>query len=105
MAKGEIARYEQFLLFPPCFQKACFPGASKGVIVWEWVKPPSGTIIFDIFHLSLQHHDGIILSQREIKPVGKDWLCVMCSWLHTDSCAFTTRTRNTNNGGAETEDS
>ena len=35
--KGEIARYEQFLLFPQCFQKACFPGASKGVIVWEWV--------------------------------------------------------------------
>ena len=24
--------------FPQCFQKACFPGASKGVIVWEWVK-------------------------------------------------------------------
>ena len=39
MGKGEIARYEQFLLFPQCFQKACFPGASKGVIVWEWVKP------------------------------------------------------------------
>ena len=36
--KGEIARYEQFLLFPQCFLKACFPGASKGVIVWEWVK-------------------------------------------------------------------
>ena len=35
---GEIAHYEQFLLFPQCFQKACFPGASKGVIVWEWVK-------------------------------------------------------------------
>ena len=33
--KGEIARYEQFLLFPQFFQKACFPGASKGVIVWE----------------------------------------------------------------------
>ena len=31
MGKGEIACYEQ------CFQKACFPGASKGVIVWEWV--------------------------------------------------------------------
>ena len=31
MGKGEIARYEQFLLFPQCFQKACFPGASKGV--------------------------------------------------------------------------
>ena len=38
MGKGEIARCEQFLLFPQCFQKACFPGASKGVIVWEWVK-------------------------------------------------------------------
>ena len=37
MGKGEIARYEQFLLFPQCFQKACFPGASKGVIVWEYV--------------------------------------------------------------------
>ena len=38
MRKGVIARYEQFLLFPQCFQKACFPGASNGVIVWEWVK-------------------------------------------------------------------
>ena len=38
VGKGEIARYEQFLLFPQCFQKACFPGASKGVIVREWVK-------------------------------------------------------------------
>ena len=37
MGKGEIALYEQFLLFPQCFQKACFPGASKGVIVWERV--------------------------------------------------------------------
>ena len=37
VGKGVIARYEQFLLFPQCFQKACFPGASKGVIVWEWV--------------------------------------------------------------------
>ena len=23
VGKGEIARYEQFLLFPQCFQKAC----------------------------------------------------------------------------------
>ena len=36
MGKGEIACYEQFLLFPQCFQKVCF--TSKGVIVWEWVK-------------------------------------------------------------------
>ena len=37
VGKGEIAHYEQFLLFPQCFQTACFSGASKGVIVWEWV--------------------------------------------------------------------
>ena len=37
VGNGEIACYEQFLLFPQCFQKGCFPGASKGVIVWEWV--------------------------------------------------------------------
>ena len=37
VGKGEIAGYKQFLLFAQCFQKACFPGASKGVIVWEWV--------------------------------------------------------------------
>ena len=38
VGKGEIARYKQFLLFPQCFQKACFPRVLKGVIVWEWVK-------------------------------------------------------------------
>ena len=24
--------------FSQCFQKVCFPGVSKGIIVWEWVK-------------------------------------------------------------------
>ena len=37
MGKGEIA-HEQILLFPQCFQEVCFQGASKGIIVWEWVK-------------------------------------------------------------------
>ena len=37
VGKREIAHYEKFLLFPQCFQKACFPEVSKGVIVWEWV--------------------------------------------------------------------
>ena len=45
VGKGETARYEQFLLFPQRFQKACFPGASKGVIVLEWVKRKKGTVI------------------------------------------------------------
>ena len=47
VGEGEIARYEQFLLFPQCFQKACFPGASRGVIVWEWVKM-SSAICFNL---------------------------------------------------------
>ena len=49
VGKGEIARYEQFLLFPQCFQKACFPGASKGVIVWEWVKIERRLWIYRLF--------------------------------------------------------
>ena len=44
MGKGEIARYEQFLFFPQCFQKACFLEVSKGVIVWEWVNVHRKTI-------------------------------------------------------------
>ena len=47
MGKGEIARYEQFLLFPQCFQKACFPGASNGIVVWKWVKM-SSAICFNL---------------------------------------------------------
>ena len=34
---------EKLLLFPQCFQGACFPGASNGVIVWEWVNTFSMT--------------------------------------------------------------
>ena len=45
--KGEIARYKQFLLLPQCFQKSCFQGASKGVIVWEWVKFYSVPVCFE----------------------------------------------------------
>ena len=48
VGKGEIACYEQFLLFQQCFQKARFPGASKSVIVWEWVKVIVSKIDTDI---------------------------------------------------------
>ena len=36
VGKGEIALYEQFSPFPTVFSNGLFPGASKGVIVWEW---------------------------------------------------------------------
>ena len=38
VGRGEIAPYEQLLLFPQCFLKACFHGASVGVVL-EWTKP------------------------------------------------------------------
>ena len=54
VGKGEIARYEQFLLFPQCFQKAYFPGASKGVIVWEWVNnQPNDELVSFLTRLKL----------------------------------------------------
>ena len=58
MGKGEIARYEQFLLFQQRFQKTCFPGASKGVIVWEWIN-----ILFT---------NGNILNKSKFKAFGED---------------------------------
>ena len=45
VGKGENAGYQRFLLFPQCFQKASFPEASKGVIVWEWVNTHASTLI------------------------------------------------------------
>ena len=38
VGKGEIARYEQFLLFPPWFQKICTVDTLKPGLVWEWIK-------------------------------------------------------------------
>ena len=56
VSKGEIARYEQFLLFPQCFQKTCFPGASKGVIVWESVNKDTGRLNAYICIENLTNH-------------------------------------------------
>ena len=38
VGKGEIAHYEQFLLFPHCFLKTCNADMSKRGLVWERVK-------------------------------------------------------------------
>ena len=35
--KGEIACYEQFILFPLCFKKACTADTLKTRLVWERV--------------------------------------------------------------------
>ena len=36
VGKGEIARSEQFLLFPQCFQKTCCANTYKQGLIWEW---------------------------------------------------------------------
>ena len=38
VGQGENAGNQHFLLFPQCFQKPCFQGTSKGVVLWEWFK-------------------------------------------------------------------
>ena len=38
VGKGELARYEQFLLFPNCFQKTCTADTYKPGLVWVRVK-------------------------------------------------------------------
>ena len=39
VGKGEIARFEQFLLIPQCFQKTYTPDTYKPGLVWERVNP------------------------------------------------------------------
>ena len=86
VGKGEGACYEQFLLFPQCFQKACFPRASKGVIVWEWVKLFCngtkhirngqnashqcflllGQCFYEAFFFRLDNKAGVVISHRHL---------------------------------------
>ena len=67
VGKGEIARCEQSLLFPQCFQKACFPRASKGVTVWEWVKYKSLLLLYRV----KQQIFGLILNENICRPQNK----------------------------------
>ena len=78
MGKGEIARYERFLLFLQCFQKACLPVASIGVIVWEWVNQyfsffnslPNNKIL-DVTKLKAFADDKINIAQVKISIFDK----------------------------------
>ena len=46
VGKGEIARYEQFLLFQQCFQKSRFPGGVKRCHCVGMVNPFPNTSFF-----------------------------------------------------------
>ena len=69
MGKGEIARYEQFLLFPQCFQKACFTGALKGVIVWEWVN-----YVFDMVEITGGNGKNACFSKASKGVIVWEWV-------------------------------
>ena len=69
MGKGEIACYEQFLLFPQCFRKACFPGASKGVIVWEWLKQASKGVGLQQFNKGYKKEKAAISNAPNINYI------------------------------------
>ena len=38
VGKGEIARYEQFLLFPQCLEKICTANTQTPGLVWDRVR-------------------------------------------------------------------
>ena len=68
MGKGEIARNEQFLLFPKCFQKTCNADTKKTGLVWERVKSSSQTA----FH-------GVSL---EVKVSTQKKRQILIGWLY-----------------------
>ena len=72
VGKGEISHNEQFLLHPQCFQKACFPWVSKGVIVWEWVKLHNCEVCAE---RALHQTSDTTPSQLENIDVGEHFRC------------------------------
>ena len=71
MWKGEFAGYEQFLLFPRCFQKACFQGVSKGVIVWEWVNSLPDYKILNLSMFKAFADDKLIVTKKSKLVFGR----------------------------------
>ena len=62
VGKGEIARYEQFLLFPPCFQKICT--ADQGLF-GKGLRGPRSIPSWQIYEMTLSKmmYISIILFQ------------------------------------------
>ena len=92
VGKGEIAHYEQFLLFLQCFQKACFPGASKGVIEWEWVNPfPNKPWFLCVCSTSLlktlwEKEELHVTSNFSISQCFLFFLRIFCNFHQIQSC-------------------
>ena len=50
VGKGEIARYEQFLLFPQCFQKTCTAGMLEPGLTWEKINVSIDHKVIEYYH-------------------------------------------------------
>ena len=77
VGKGEMARYEPFLLFSHCFQKASFPGVSKGVIVWEWVN----TTFSKDYYFTVDDKHGLIWGGKNEKKLTYENMLTK-QWFH-----------------------
>ena len=70
MGKGEIACYEQFLLFLEVFKKLVFQGHQKVSLCWNGLKqshPVKGQHLIDTLLFFLQDDDMRTISEEE-KP-------------------------------------
>ena len=87
--KGEIARYEQFLLFPLCFQRTCTTDTSKSGLAWERVKKQN---ILALYAVKAFINDSISQAQivhffldRVGSILGKGENMVTCIFLFSHS--------------------
>ena len=53
MAKGEIARFEQFLLLSLCFQKAVYMRERVEVVCWELLRSRSASASSHVTYISM----------------------------------------------------
>ena len=73
VGKGEIARYEQFLLSLQCFQKTCTADTLKPGLVWERLKEeraayPHFLIVTECFQKSTRAGSGCLRVRAEFAP-------------------------------------
>ena len=69
--KAEIALYEQFLLFPQCFQKTCTADSLKQVLVWERVKFFYHYRILDLSKVNTFADDKVKVAQKLKSVLGR----------------------------------
>ena len=65
VGKGEIARYEQFLLFPQCFQKTCTTDTYKTGLVWEKWRNYERKFIITLTYLVPNERQTFLLSSDQ----------------------------------------